>query len=99
MPDEHTGRQLRAFFLTVLDAKHLNDWHAVQDEGDEAMRDFLQGFRIRFEQDGELVESNLDEEARELLVTGTLAQIEQTIRLVEGSQKAKVILAVFPPYD
>lgn len=97
-PDATTGRHLRGFFLTVLEKQHLTDWHRAQDEGEEAMRAFLRDFRVRVEEDGEVVETTLAEQAQELLVTGTLVQIEQAVRMVTGSDHANVILAVFPPY-
>lgn len=98
MPDETTGRHLRGFFLTVLEQKHLTDWHRAQDEGEEAMRAFLRSFRVRVEEHGEVTETTLSASAQELLVTGTLAQIERAVRLVTGSSNANTIMAVFPPY-
>lgn len=99
MPDETTGRHLRGFFLTVLERKHLTEWHRAQDGGEKAMREFLQDFRVRVEADGEMTETTLVGSAQELLVTGTLAEIEGAVRLVQGSSNASTIMAVFPPYD
>lgn len=98
MPDETTGRHLRGFFLTVLERKHLTEWHRAQDGGEDAMREFLRTFRVRVEQDGEVTETVLAGSAQELLVTGTLAEIERAVRLVTGSSHASTIMAVFPPY-
>lgn len=98
MPEAITGRHLRGFFLTVLERKHLEAWHAAQDAGEDAMRKFLQGFQVRVEEDGRVSETVLVKDAQELLVTGTLAQIEQAVRAVEGSRHASTIMAVFPPY-
>lgn len=95
---EATGRELRGFFVTVLERKHLTEWHRAQDAGEAAMRQFLRDFPVRVEADGEVTETILSASAQDLLVGGTLAQIERAVRQVTGSSPANTIMAVFPPY-
>lgn len=80
-PPEDAGRDLRKFFLELLQETNLRAYHEDRD-----------GYIRR-----RLESGDLGEEAERLLREGTLEEIENQLKLVTGSDHAWPIMIVFPP--
>ncbi len=82
MPDEQTGRELRQFFLDLLQEVNLRQYHENREQ------------YVAEKVKGGLIGSRTSE----LLLNGTLGEIEENIMLVTGSHKAVPLWVVSPPY-
>jgi hypothetical protein len=87
MADEQTGRELRRFFLELLEETNLRDYHEGRD-------DYIRR-RIRRSEEDE--EGYLGDEALRLLESDDVRLIEENIMLVTGSGKALPLWVVSPP--
>jgi hypothetical protein len=80
--DAETGQQLRDFFLGLLQGTNLQEYY--KDRNAYIAR--------RFEQ------KQIGSEARRVLEEGTLAEIEENVKLVYGSGFAWPVVVVWPPF-
>ena len=81
-PNEETGKRLRKFFTDLLDDTNLREYH----ENPESY--------VRKQQDAKV----LDDTAAQLILSGSLQDIEANIEFVTGSGKAVPVCIVFPPF-
>lgn len=81
MADEHTGRQLRQFFVELL-----LDGNLAAYTDDRAAY-------VRTQRSAGIV----DDDTMALILNGSLADIEENIKLVTGSGHAVPMLIVWPP--
>jgi hypothetical protein len=84
MADEQTGRELRDFFLELLQDVNLRQYY----ESPERRTEYVVSRR-----DNGLI----GDEAQRLLLEGTLREIEENILLVTGSSRATPLWIVCPP--
>jgi hypothetical protein len=80
-PNEETGKRLRKFFTDLLDDTNLRMYH----ESPESWVKSQQKTGV------------LDEDAAQLILSGSLQDIEANIKLVTGSGHAVPVCVVFPP--
>lgn len=90
MADEPTGQELRRFFVELLADENFKNYHSERGTyiGDRAKRTEPEEDPTRY----------LGTEARRILEEGTLAEIEDNIKLVTGSTNAVPVLVVAPPF-
>jgi hypothetical protein len=79
--DDTTGHELRQFFLDLLAEKNLQAYHEDRAE------------YVRTRNGDGLI----GDEATELLLDGSLREIEEHIKRVTGSANAWPVMVVFPP--
>ena len=80
-PSPEIGAELRQFFTDLLDRTNLREYHANAE-------------RYVKEQQGNGV---IGEEAAQLILSGSLQDIEANIMLVTGSGSAVPVCIVMPP--
>ena len=80
-PSAETGKRLRKFFTDLLDDTNLREYH----ESPESY--------VRKQQEAKI----LDDTAAQLILSGSLQDIEANVELVTGSGKATPVCIVFPP--
>ena len=80
-PNQETGKRLRKFFTDLLDDTNLRMYH----ESPESW--------VKSQQETGV----LDEDAAQLILNGSLQDIEANIKLVTGSGSASPLMLVFPP--
>jgi hypothetical protein len=80
-PSEETGQRLRKFFTDLLDDTNLREYH----ENPESY--------VRKQQDAKV----LDEATAQLILSGSLQDIEANVTLVTGSAHAVPVCIVMPP--
>lgn len=90
MADEQTGIELRRFFVELLADDNFKAYHAGRGGYIED--------RIKLTEPEEDPQRFLGGEARRVLEEGTLAEIEDNIKLVTGSTNAVPVLVVAPPF-
>ena len=90
MADEQTGSELRRFFVELLADENFKRYHSGRG-------DYI-GDRVKLPEEDEDPERYLGDEARRVLEEGTLAEIEDNIKLVTGSTNAVPVLVVAPPF-
>lgn len=90
MADETTGNELRRFFVELLADENLKSYHSGRGNyiGDRVRQPDQEDDPTRF----------LGTEATRVLQEGTLAEIEENIKLVTGSTSAVPLLVVAPPF-
>ena len=81
MADVNTGRELRQFFVELLLDGNLADYTSNRET-------YVQRQRVS----GIVSDTTMD-----LILTGSLAEIEDNIKLVTGSRHAVPLLIVWPP--
>jgi hypothetical protein len=80
-PNEERGKQLRKFFTDLLDDTNLRMYH----ENPQAW--------VKSQQETGV----LDDDSAQLILSGSLQDIEANVELVTGSGKATTVCIVFPP--
>jgi hypothetical protein len=90
MADEPTGQELRRFFVELLADDNFKAYHAGRGGYIED--------RVKLPDQEDDPRRYLGTEARRVLEEGTLAEIEDNIKLVTGSTNAVPVLVVAPPF-
>jgi hypothetical protein len=90
MADEQTGIELRRFFVELLADENFKNSHSGRGN--------YIGDRVRLPDQEDDPARFLGTEARRVLEEGTLAEIEDNIKLVTGSTNAVPVLVVAPPF-
>jgi hypothetical protein len=90
MADEQTGNELRQFFVELLAGENFKAYHAGRGN--------YIGDRVRLPDQEDDPARFLGSEALRVLQEGTLAEIEENIKLVTGSTNAVPLLVVAPPF-
>jgi hypothetical protein len=80
--NEETGKRLRKFFTDLLDDTNLRMYH----ENPEGW--------VKSQQETGI----LNDDAAQLILSGSLREIEANIKLVSGSGHAVPVCIVFPPF-
>ena len=81
-PNAQRGQRLRKFFTDLLDDTNLREYH----ENPESY--------VRKQQEAKV----LDDSDAQLILSGSLQDIEANIKLVTGSGHAVPVCIVFPPF-